>query len=169
MTSPISLRRVRRPLTERLTPAPTDLTDGTDAAVASGAAVGSGAGDDTEAVGDAALAGVDARLKSIADPTRLRILNLLASGELCVCDVVDILALPQPTVSRHLGQLRRSGLVAATREWKFAHYRLSPARDAVHASILACVDAAMRTVPSLASERSEAARHAAERARLPCA
>lgn len=141
MTSPIPLRGVRLPLTDGQTP-------------------------DTAA--DTALAAVDARFKGIADPTRLRILNLLSVGELCVCDVVDILALPQPTVSRHLGQLRRIGLVAATREWKFAHYRLSPALDAVHASILACVDAAMRTVPSLASERAEAARHAAERARQPC-
>lgn len=141
MTSPISLRRVRLPLTDSPT---SDTTT------------------------DAALDAVDARFKGIADPTRLRILNLLSVGELCVCDVVDILSLPQPTVSRHLGQLRRIGLVAATREWKFAHYRLSPALDAVHASILACVDAAMRTVPSLASERAEAARHAAERARQPC-
>lgn len=141
MTSPISLRRVRLPLTDGQTSAGT---------------------------ADAALADVDARFKCIADPTRLRILNLLSVGELCVCDVVEILALPQPTVSRHLGQLRRIGLVAATREWKFAHYRLSPALDAVHASILACVDAAMRTVPSLAIERAEAARHAAERARQPC-
>jgi ArsR family transcriptional regulator, arsenate/arsenite/antimonite-responsive transcriptional repressor len=141
MTSPISLPRVRRTLTDDPTP---------------------------DAIIDAALAAVDTRFKCIADPTRLRILNLLAVGELCVCDVVDILALPQPTVSRHLGQLRRSGLVAATREWKFAHYRLSPARDAVHASILACVDAAAGTVPSLARERAEAARHAAERARQPC-
>ena len=44
-------------------------------------------------------------------------------GELCVCDLVDLLALPQPLVSRHLAYLRRTGLVEVTRESKFAHYR----------------------------------------------
>jgi len=58
---------------------------------------------------------------AFADPTRLRVLNLLGAGELCVCDIVEILDLPQPTVSRHLAALRDTGLVAVTREWKFAH------------------------------------------------
>lgn len=118
--------------------------------------------------GDTALDAVDARFKSVADPTRLRILNLLAAGELCVCDVVDILALPQPTVSRHLGLLRRAGLVSATRLWKFAHYRLAEPGDPVHRAILACVEACAACVPMLVAERAVAAQHAAERARQPC-
>jgi ArsR family transcriptional regulator len=118
--------------------------------------------------GDTALDVVDARFKSVADPTRLRILNLLAAGELCVCDVVDILALPQPTVSRHLGLLRRAGLVSATRLWKFAHYRLAEPGDPVHRAILTCVDACAARVPTLVAERVVAAQHAAERARQPC-
>jgi len=68
---------------------------------------------------------LDAVFKGFADPTRIRILSVLAAGELCVCDIVDILRLPQPAVSRHLAYLRRMGLVDATREWKFAHYRLA--------------------------------------------
>ena len=72
-----------------------------------------------------ALDDVDAVFRGFADPTRIRILNLLVAGELCVCDIVEILHLPQPAVSRHLAYLRRAGLVAATREWKYAHYRLA--------------------------------------------
>lgn len=76
----------------------------------------------------ATLDHADALFKGFADPTRLRILNLLAAGELCVCDIVEILGVAQPTISRHLAYLRRSGLVSATRDWKFAHYRLAARR-----------------------------------------
>ncbi|HEX6251761.1 MAG TPA: metalloregulator ArsR/SmtB family transcription factor [Gemmatimonadaceae bacterium] len=114
------------------------------------------------------LAAIDQAFKGFADPTRIRILNLLSAGELCVCDIVDILRLPQPTVSRHLAYLRRAGLVQATREWKFAHYRLSEARDPVHASMLGCVSAAFEAIPSLARERRHAAARALARASEPC-
>ncbi|HEY7569516.1 MAG TPA: metalloregulator ArsR/SmtB family transcription factor, partial [Gemmatimonadaceae bacterium] len=49
-----------------------------------------------------ALKQLDRLFRGFADPTRLRVLNVLAAGELCVCDIVEILGLPQPTVSRHL-------------------------------------------------------------------
>ena len=57
---------------------------------------------------------LDALFRGFADPIRLRVLNVLAAGELCVCDIVEILDLPQPTVSRHLAYLRRCGLVEVT-------------------------------------------------------
>ena len=114
------------------------------------------------------LAAVDQTFRGFADPTRIRILNLLSAGELCVCDIVDILRLPQPTVSRHLAYLRRAGLVEATREWKFAHYRLSEARDPVHANLLECVSSAFEDVPSLSRERRHAAARAVARASEPC-
>src|SRR5687767_9796453 len=87
----------------------------------------------------ATLEDLDSVFKGFADPTRIRILSLLAAGELCVCDVVDILRLPQPTVSRHLGYLRRTGLVEVTREAKFAHYRLAEPDNAVHQNLINCV------------------------------
>lgn len=55
------------------------------------------------------VADLDAVFKGFADPTRIRILSVLAAGELCVCDIVDVLRLPQPAVSRHLAYLRRDG------------------------------------------------------------
>src|SRR5690606_11828523 len=110
----------------------------------------------------------DALFKGFADPTRLRILNLLAAGELCVCDIVELLGVAQPTVSRHLAYLRRSGLVSATRDWKFAHYRLAPARDAVHQTLIGCVAACFHGIPSLDAERSAAVERVAARRQAPC-
>jgi ArsR family transcriptional regulator, arsenate/arsenite/antimonite-responsive transcriptional repressor len=114
------------------------------------------------------LASLDARLKALADPTRMRILNLLWAGELCVCDVVELLSLPQPTVSRHLGALRRAGMVRVTREWKFAHYRLAQEGDAMHRALLGCVEAAPAVVPELIREREAARARAQARRGDPC-
>ena len=62
--------------------------------------------------------------KTLGDATRLRILALLFSGELCVCDITETLNLPQSTVSRHLSYLRNAGLVKGCRKQKWMHYRL---------------------------------------------
>ena len=61
--------------------------------------------------------------KTLADPTRLRLLNLLACGETCVCELTDTLRVVQPKVSRHLAHLKRAGLVEARRNGKWMHYR----------------------------------------------
>lgn len=111
---------------------------------------------------------LDAVFKGFADPTRIRILSVLAAGELCVCDIVDILRLPQPAVSRHLAYLRRMGLVDATREWRFAHYRLAKPEHAVHKNLLNCVRICFRGVGSLDRERVEAEERAKARASAPC-
>ena len=111
---------------------------------------------------------LDLVFKGFADPTRIRILSLLVPGELCVCDIVDILGLPQPTVSRHLAYLRRMGLVEATREWKFAHYRLARPGHAVHQNLLACVRTCFRGVASLDAERAQAEARIRARATAPC-
>jgi ArsR family transcriptional regulator len=61
--------------------------------------------------------------QALGDRTRLRLLNLLVGGELCVCYFVALLGEAQPKISRHLAYLRRSGLVAARRDGKWMHYR----------------------------------------------
>ncbi len=111
---------------------------------------------------------LDALFKGFADPTRLRVLNALAAGELCVCDLVDVLRVPQPAVSRHLAYLRRMGLVTATRDWKFAHYRLAEPSNPVHRNLLACVRSCFVGVPSLDAERAAAVRQARERIGNAC-
>jgi ArsR family transcriptional regulator len=67
-----------------------------------------------------------ALLESLADPARLRLLRLLHGRELCVCELVDTLRIPQYAVSRHLRQLRTMGLVEARRDGRWMHYRLGP-------------------------------------------
>jgi len=62
--------------------------------------------------------------KGLADPTRLRIVVLLLERELCVCDLMAVLRLPQSTVSRHMAQLKNAGLVLDRRDGKWVHYRL---------------------------------------------
>jgi ArsR family transcriptional regulator len=62
--------------------------------------------------------------KALADATRLRILGLLLTGEVCVCDIHESLKIPQPKASRHLAYLRKAGLVEARRDGLWMHYRL---------------------------------------------
>ena len=69
--------------------------------------------------------------KALADGTRLRILGLLLAGEVCVCDIHETLAIPQPKASRHLAYLRTSGLVDVRREGLWMHYRLAESTDPV--------------------------------------
>ena len=61
---------------------------------------------------------------ALADRTRLRLRNLMAGKEVCVCYFVEILAQSQPKISRHLAYLRRAGIVAARREGKWMHYKI---------------------------------------------
>jgi ArsR family transcriptional regulator len=77
--------------------------------------------------------------QALSDPTRLRLLNLMAAGEVCVCYFVEILDETQPKISRHLAYLRRSGLVAARRDGKWMHYRLVTPSDAAQAGVLKTV------------------------------
>jgi ArsR family transcriptional regulator len=82
---------------------------------------------------------------ALADTTRLRLLNLMAGREVCVCYFVEILRQGQPKISRHLAYLRRTGIVSARREGKWMHYRISPPADAAAASILDATLASIRT------------------------
>lgn len=106
--------------------------------------------------------------RGFADPTRLRILNLLAAGELCVCDLVEILELRQPTVSRHLAYLRRTRLVEARPELRFTYYRLAEPRDAVHGNLIDCVRTCFRDIRALARDRKAAEARVAARMANPC-
>lgn len=63
--------------------------------------------------------------KALADETRLSILALLLEGELCVCEIIAALELPQSTVSRHLAYLRNSGWVLGRRQGNWMYYRLN--------------------------------------------
>jgi ArsR family transcriptional regulator len=77
--------------------------------------------------------------KACSDPVRLRLLNLLAGREVCVCHLHEALELPQPTVSRHLAYLRKTGIVTGRKEGLWVHYRLSKPSGELHRKLLECV------------------------------
>src|SRR5919197_1359888 len=85
------------------------------------------------------LGELESLFKALADATRLRILGLLLTGEVCVCDIHETLRIPQPKASRHLAYLRRSGLVETRREGLWIHYRLGTLADPVMAAIVDAV------------------------------
>jgi len=76
-------------------------------------------------------------LRALGDETRLRLVALLAHGELCVCHLHEALELSQPLVSRHLAVLRAAGIVADRRAGSWVHYRLVAQTDPERARVLA--------------------------------
>jgi ArsR family transcriptional regulator, arsenate/arsenite/antimonite-responsive transcriptional repressor len=67
---------------------------------------------------------IESLFSALADRTRLRLLSLMADGEVCVCFFVEVLQQSQPKISRHLAYLRNAGVVAARREGKWMHYSI---------------------------------------------
>lgn len=66
---------------------------------------------------------------ALADRTRLRLINLMRDGEVCVCFLADTLGTNDPKISRHLAYLKRAGLVKGRREGKWIHYSLIEPRN----------------------------------------
>jgi ArsR family transcriptional regulator len=83
----------------------------------------------------------------LCDETRLRILNLLLEGELCVCHFQEILGEPQVKVSKHLAYLRKRGLVASRRKANWMIYRLPDRRSPELSANLACLQDCAREHP----------------------
>jgi len=77
-------------------------------------------------IGDANYFNAKARFfKALSDPTRLKIIKLLAEREMCVCEVMAALDLTQPNASHHLNLLEREGIAKKRREGKWILYKLS--------------------------------------------
>ena len=91
--------------------------------------------------------------RALSDRTRLRILNLLRDGEMCVGDLVEILQVPQPTASRHLAYLRRFELVEVRKNGQWAFYRLASDPEATHRRVLQVI------TPQLDGDEDFAADH----------
>ena len=101
---------------------------------------------------------VNLLFRAFSDRTRLRILHLLANGELCVGDLVNILRVPQPTASRHLAYLRRAGLVVTRKDGLWNFYKLAPAQSAFHRNLLKCLATCFHDVPELGTDQMRAGR-----------
>jgi ArsR family transcriptional regulator, arsenate/arsenite/antimonite-responsive transcriptional repressor len=98
---------------------------------------------------DNTVLAIDALLKALADATRLRVLGLLLTGEVCVCHIHESLRIPQPKASRHLAYLRRAGLVQTRREGLWVYYRLADATNPVLRTIRDAVTHALGHVDSI--------------------
>jgi len=101
------------------------------------------------------IGAMETLFKALADETRLRILGLLLTGEVCVCHIHESLKIPQSKASRHLAYLRRSGLVETRRDGLWIHYRLGRAADPVLAAI---VDAVRHALAHVEGVRKDAER-----------
>lgn len=85
-------------------------------------------------------------LKALADPTRLRILNVLAhADEVCVCHLHEALKLPQSTISRHLALLKDAGIIAGTRRGTWVYYRLVHGGGGFRESLISAINPSMTT------------------------
>ena len=96
---------------------------------------------------------VELLFKALADRTRLRLLNLMGDGEVCVCFFVEVLGTNQPKISRHLAYLRRAGLVSARKEGKWVHYRVTEPSEPNAARILREVLAWLKDDPEMRRDR----------------
>ncbi|MCJ2163499.1 MULTISPECIES: metalloregulator ArsR/SmtB family transcription factor [unclassified Pseudodesulfovibrio] len=92
------------------------------------------------------------RFKGLSDPTRLRIFRLLAHGELCVCDLMAGLDLPQSTVSRHMSFLKKSDWVSSRRNGKWVYYTLTAPADEIQSLILQQL---RRNLPAMKEARQD--------------
>ena len=94
-------------------------------------------------------------LKALSDPIRLRIILLLQSeGELCVCDLMAVLGLPQSTVSRHLAYLKRSCWVDTRRQGVWMHYTLSSESCTICRELLRTLKQHASNLPEAIADRA---------------
>ncbi len=108
------------------------------------------------------------RLKGLGEPTRLRVIRLLDHGELCVCDLMAALDLPQSTVSRHMSFLRNGGWVDSRRKGKWVYYTLAAPVDALQSEVLEILK---KRLPDLEQARQDHERlmiHLANKTEATC-
>jgi ArsR family transcriptional regulator len=101
---------------------------------------------------------INLKFRAFSDPTRLRILFLLLEGEMCVCDLAEIIRAPQPTASRHLAYLRRAGLVTTEKRGFWTYYALAPAKTPFEKSLRECLRRAGGEDPEFARDKARKSR-----------
>ena len=100
---------------------------------------------------------VDLMFRAFSDRTRLRILSLLRSREVCVGDLVEILQVPQPRISRHLAYLRKAELVVVRKAGLWSYYSLACPETAFHKKLLSCLGNCFSEVPQIQADQARAA------------
>lgn len=92
-------------------------------------------------------------LKTLADPTRLKVLKLILAEELCVCELQELLQISQPAVSQHIAKLKTAGLVAERRAGMWTYYRGDRNRlQTALADFSAFLDSDPSDTPAMADE-----------------
>jgi ArsR family transcriptional regulator len=104
--------------------------------------------------GMARPAEVERLFRALADRTRLRLLNLMRDGEVCVCVFTHVLKTHQPKISRHLAYLRAAGLVETRRQGRWMHYRIAVPADAGLRIALRAAMAALDEQPLFRADRA---------------
>ncbi len=97
---------------------------------------------------------IPAILKAIGETTRLRILNLVFTGELCVCETEKTLGISQANASRHLAKLTGAGILVSRKNAQWVYYRLSDSFRKNHSRMVAYLDEMFRNSPALLKERA---------------
>ena len=107
--------------------------------------------------------------KALGDETRLRIMALLVNGrELCVCDIIAALDLPQSTVSRHLSYLRNTGLVDDRRQGVWMYYMINSKRIEHAATIFDLLTAMLSELDQAARDQRRLQEHLATKEKITC-
>lgn len=90
---------------------------------------------------------------ALADRTRLRLLNLMRDGEVCVCFFAETLNTNNPKISRHLAYLKRASLVSGRRDGKWTHYRISEPKNEKASEIFASLMEMLREDNEMQTDR----------------
>ncbi len=90
---------------------------------------------------------------ALADNTRLRLLNLLRDGEVCVCFFAETIGTNNPKISRHLAYLKRARLVAGRRDGKWMHYRITEPTDPEAKKVFAATMKMLETDKAMIEDR----------------
>ena len=94
--------------------------------------------------------------KALSEETRLRILALLLDGELCVCDLIAVLDLPQSTISRHLSHLLHAGWVEGDRRGVWMYYQLANHENTLQSDLLNVLTGHLAELPKIIADRRQA-------------
>jgi ArsR family transcriptional regulator, arsenate/arsenite/antimonite-responsive transcriptional repressor len=100
-------------------------------------------------------------LTALSDACRLRIMGLVDNREVCVSDIYAVLGIPQPTASKHLGVLRRAGLVDARRQGLWMYYRVASPSDPGLTAVLRATVGALRSSAQYLADRRKLDRRSA--------
>lgn len=91
--------------------------------------------------------------KALSDEIRLRIVMLLTYGELCVCDLMEILGEPQPKISRHLAYLKHSGITESRRVGVWRHYRLKDSLNGIFKAQIEFIKEKLSPMPQFRADK----------------